>query len=130
MSDGFYLGASGADADDFRAHRGLGRYHDHGAGDGRREHEREDDQRDVVLRHKHSAGDDQHSPDTHHGERADRREPLREGAHLRLVRALGERGGGASVTGSLTTTGDVTAGGISLQGHVHTCPDGETGTPH
>lgn len=81
-----------ADADDFRAHRGLGRYHDHGAGDGRREHEREDDQRDVVLRHKHSAGDDQHSPDTHHGERADRREPLREGAHLRLVRALGERG--------------------------------------
>ena len=54
-------GLLGADADDFRAHRGLGRYHDHGAGDGRREHEREDDQRDVVLRHKHSAGDDQHS---------------------------------------------------------------------
>ena len=29
-------------------------------------------------------------------------------------------GSGASVTGSLTTTGDVTAGGISLQGHTHT----------
>lgn len=39
-------------------------------------------------------------------------------------------GNGAAVTGNLTTTGDVTAGGISLQGHTHTCPDGETGTAH
>lgn len=35
-------------------------------------------------------------------------------------------GSGASVTGSLTTTGDVKAGDISLQGHTHTCPDGQT----
>ena len=35
-------------------------------------------------------------------------------------------GSGASVTGNLTTTGDVKAGGISLQGHTHTCPDGQT----
>ena len=35
-------------------------------------------------------------------------------------------GSGASVNGSLTTTGDVKAGGISLQGHTHTCPDGNT----
>lgn len=35
-------------------------------------------------------------------------------------------GSGASVKGSLTTTGDVKAGGISLQGHTHTCPDGQT----
>lgn len=41
-------------------------------------------------------------------------------------------GSGASVTGSLTTTGDVTAGGISLQGHTHTEQgDGsETSTAH
>ena len=36
-------------------------------------------------------------------------------------------GSGAAVDGSLTTTGDVVAGGISLQGHTHTCPDGKTG---
>lgn len=39
-------------------------------------------------------------------------------------------GGGASVSGSLTTTGDVTAGGISLQNHTHTGVHGETSTPH
>lgn len=33
-------------------------------------------------------------------------------------------GSGASVNGSLTTTGDVKAGGISLQGHTHDCPHG------
>ena len=35
-------------------------------------------------------------------------------------------GSGASVTGNLITTGDVTAGGISLQNHVHDCPQGGT----
>lgn len=35
-------------------------------------------------------------------------------------------GRGASVTGNLSTTGDVTAGGISLQNHVHDCPQGGT----
>jgi hypothetical protein len=35
-------------------------------------------------------------------------------------------GTGASVTGNLSTTGDVTAGGISLQNHVHDCPQGGT----
>ena len=35
-------------------------------------------------------------------------------------------GSGASVTGNLSTTGDVTAGGISLQNHVHECPQGGT----
>ena len=39
-------------------------------------------------------------------------------------------GSGANVTGSLTTTGDVKAGNISLQGHKHTCPDGDTGAAH
>ncbi len=40
-------------------------------------------------------------------------------------------GSGAAVTGSLTTTGDVTAGGISLQGHTHSCPQGgETSEAH
>lgn len=45
-------------------------------------------------------------------------------------------GSGASVTGSLRTTGglhadgDVTAGGISLKGHTHTAPDGETSSAH
>ena len=29
-----------------------------------------------------------------------------------------------------TTTGDVVAGGISLQDHTHTCPDGETSSAH
>lgn len=35
-------------------------------------------------------------------------------------------GSGASVTGNLSTTGDVTAGGISLKNHVHDCPQGGT----
>ena len=33
-------------------------------------------------------------------------------------------GSGATVNGSMKTTGDVTAGGISLQGHTHDCPHG------
>lgn len=33
-------------------------------------------------------------------------------------------GSGASVNGSLSTTGDVKAGSISLQNHAHTCPHG------
>ena len=39
-------------------------------------------------------------------------------------------GDGATVDGNLTTTGDVEAGGISLQDHTHTCPDGETSSAH
>lgn len=40
-------------------------------------------------------------------------------------------GSGAKVTGSLTTTGDVTAGGISVQGHTHAEHDGpETSSAH
>lgn len=35
-------------------------------------------------------------------------------------------GDGASVDGRVTTTGDVVAGGISLQNHTHTAPHGET----
>ena len=35
-------------------------------------------------------------------------------------------GSGATVNGSMKTTGDVTAGGISLQGHTHDCPHGGT----
>lgn len=34
------------------------------------------------------------------------------------------------VNGSFTSTGDVVAGSISLQGHTHTCPDGETSSAH
>ncbi len=37
---------------------------------------------------------------------------------------------GITVNGSLTVTGDVTAGGVSLSGHTHTAPDGETSGPH
>ena len=33
-------------------------------------------------------------------------------------------------TGSQKVSGDVVAGGISQTSHTHTCPDGETGTPH
>ena len=41
-------------------------------------------------------------------------------------------GSGAAVTGSITATGDIQAGAISLQGHTHTeMGDGaETSTPH
>ena len=42
-------------------------------------------------------------------------------------------GSGATVTGSLTTTGDVKAGAISLQNHTHSgvqSGDGNTGTPN
>lgn len=41
-------------------------------------------------------------------------------------------GSGAAVTGSITATGDIQAGSISLQGHTHTeMGDGaETSTPH
>ena len=34
-----------------------------------------------------------------------------------------------NVTGSLKVDGDVTAGGISLMSHTHTCPDGKTSAP-
>lgn len=39
-------------------------------------------------------------------------------------------GEGATVDGTVTTSGDVVAGGISLQDHTHTCPDGETSGAH
>lgn len=38
-------------------------------------------------------------------------------------------GSGASVTGSMTTTGDVKAGGISLMNHTHPCGSSTTGKP-
>lgn len=38
-------------------------------------------------------------------------------------------GSGASITGSLSATGDVTAGSISLQGHTHSDPQGGTVGP-
>ena len=39
--------------------------------------------------------------------------------------------GGVTIdTPTLTVTGDVISGGISYLGHTHTCPDGETSTPH
>lgn len=38
-------------------------------------------------------------------------------------------GSGASVTGNMSVSGgDVTADGVGLKSHTHTCPDGETGT--
>lgn len=39
-------------------------------------------------------------------------------------------GNGATVDGSLQTTGDVVAAGISLDTHTHTAPHGETSGPH
>ena len=39
-------------------------------------------------------------------------------------------GGITMTTPTLTVTGDVISGGISYLGHTHTCPDGETSTPH
>lgn len=40
-------------------------------------------------------------------------------------------GSGASVTGNMSVSGgDVTADGVGLKSHTHTCPDGETGTGH
>ena len=39
-------------------------------------------------------------------------------------------GSGATVDGSLQTTGDVVAAGISLDTHTHTAPHGETSGPH
>lgn len=40
--------------------------------------------------------------------------------------------GGLAVSGGggATVSGDVVADGISLKGHVHTCPDGTTSAPH
>lgn len=43
----------------------------------------------------------------------------------------GGSGAAASISGSLTVSGgDVSADGISLKEHTHTCPDGETGSAH
>ena len=39
-------------------------------------------------------------------------------------------GSGATVDGKVATTGDVVAGGISLQNHTHTAPHGETSGAH
>lgn len=40
-------------------------------------------------------------------------------------------GSGASVTGNMSVSGgDVTADGVGLKSHTHTCPDGQTGTGH
>lgn len=36
----------------------------------------------------------------------------------------------ATMTGTLNATQDVTAAGIKLKTHTHTCPDGETSGPH
>lgn len=36
----------------------------------------------------------------------------------------------ATMTGTLNATQNVTANGISLNSHTHTCPDGETSGPH
>lgn len=42
-----------------------------------------------------------------------------------------QAGGGAlSMNGEITATGDVQGGGISLTGHTHTAPHGETSGPH
>lgn len=53
--------------------------------------------------------------------------------HIKGTGGLAVSGGsGAAVTGSITATGDIKAGSISLQGHTHTEQgDGaETSTPH
>lgn len=42
----------------------------------------------------------------------------------------GSGGSTATFTGAIHASGDVTAGGISLNSHTHTCPDGETSGPH
>lgn len=46
------------------------------------------------------------------------------------ISAGGALGGKAEFNGNVEVTQDVTAGGISFKTHTHTCPDGETGTPH
>ena len=38
--------------------------------------------------------------------------------------------GNITVSGGITASGDVVGGGISLDNHTHTCPDGETSPPH
>jgi hypothetical protein len=38
--------------------------------------------------------------------------------------------GDITVSGGVTSSGDVVGGGISLDTHTHTCPDGETSGPH
>jgi hypothetical protein len=38
--------------------------------------------------------------------------------------------GNVTVTGSVSSSGDMVGGGISLDNHTHTCPDGETSPPH
>lgn len=47
-----------------------------------------------------------------------------------LSTGTGGSGGTVQVNGSMSVTEDVTASGISLNSHTHTCPDGETGGPH
>lgn len=46
------------------------------------------------------------------------------------ISAGGALGGKAEFNGNMEVTQDVTAGGVSLKSHTHTCPDGETSTPH
>jgi phage baseplate assembly protein gpV len=38
--------------------------------------------------------------------------------------------GNISVSGSINASSDIVGGGISLDNHTHTCPDGETSPPH
>lgn len=45
------------------------------------------------------------------------------------ISAGGALGGKAEFNGKVEVTQDVTAGGVSLKSHTHTCPDGETSTP-
>lgn len=44
--------------------------------------------------------------------------------------AGGQAGASCDINGTLQVTDDVTAGGISLRSHTHTCPDGETSSPN
>ena len=38
--------------------------------------------------------------------------------------------GNISVSGGINASNDIVGGGISLDNHTHTCPDGETSPPH
>lgn len=38
--------------------------------------------------------------------------------------------GNISVSGGINASSDIVSGGISLDNHTHTCPDGETSPPH
>ena len=56
-----------------------------------------------------------------------------DGSGVILARMDGERGenfsGDLTIDGTLTASGDVLAGGISLKSHTHAAPDGETSGP-